>query len=54
MDQTVTIADIEDEVLLGADVLFRDPTELADLIFSRSQMLFRGSLYRLRELEFNR
>ena len=41
IEKTVTIADIEDEVLLGADLLFKDPSGPADLILSEDRMLFR-------------
>ena len=42
IEKIVTIAEIEDEVLLGADILLKDPTGPADLILSKGWMVFRG------------
>ena len=43
LNKMVIIADIEDEVLLGSDILLKDEQGPADLIMSQSQMIFRGA-----------
>jgi hypothetical protein len=40
IDRTIIVVDIEDEVLLGADILIRDPGGPADLLLSRNLMVF--------------
>jgi hypothetical protein len=41
IDRPVIIADIEDEILIGADILIRDPSGPADLLLSKKKMLFQ-------------
>ena len=42
LDKTIAVAELEDEVLLGADVLQFDPGGPADLILSQGVMVLRG------------
>jgi hypothetical protein len=43
IERAVIVADIEDDVLIGADILIRDPAGPADLLLSQSKMIFHGN-----------
>ena len=40
--KAVIVADIEDDVLLGADILLQDNSGPADLMFSENTMILKG------------
>ena len=50
MDLKMTVADITDDALLGADVLQQDPSGPADLILSEDVMLFKGLIIPVKQV----
>ncbi|XP_064633623.1 uncharacterized protein LOC135491580 [Lineus longissimus] len=50
LEKPLLVADIEDEVLLGADILQRDPYGPADILLSQNRIMLKGQLIPLKQI----
>ena len=50
LERELVVADIEDDVLLGADIVLRDKDGPADLILSEGNMVFKGTKIKLEQV----
>ena len=48
------VADIKDDILLGADILQKDPSGPADLLLSQDAMILRGHSVPLKQIILNK